>query len=107
MSSDRSPTTSEALSPSVALRLGSLAFGLSVLGGLILSGKKAWDLDASAVALVVVLMLYTPVILGPAMALGSVGAAFAEGVRQRRSILGVALAVLGVTVEWILWNVGR
>jgi hypothetical protein len=107
MSENKPHTIAEAVSPSVALGLGSLAFVLSVLGGLILSGRKAWELDASWVALVVVLVLYTPVFLGRAMALGSVGAAFAEGVLQRRSVLGVALAVVGVTLEWILWQVGR
>jgi hypothetical protein len=107
MGEERLNGTAPAKAPSVALRLGSLAFALCLVGGLILSGRRGWELDASLVALGVIILLYIPVFLGPAMALGTVGAAFGEGISQRRSVLGVLLAAAGATLEWIFWQLGR
>ena len=88
--------------PSAALRLGYLSLGLgclSVVAGL-LYGRLGGDLEGLTTpqALMTVVL---PFVLLPALSLGVVGAAFAEGVLKRSSILGVSLAGAGAALPWL------
>ena len=52
----------------------------------------------------VVLVFLIPYVLGPCVAFGTVGAAFAEGISRRRSVFGMLLGGLGATLPWVTWR---
>ncbi len=91
---------------SVTMWLGwaSLFLGcVSVLGIVVLHKGPEFELEGSTLA-DVVLAFFIPRFLGPCVALGSIGAAFAEGPRTRRTVIGLILAAAGAALPWLLWQ---
>ena len=90
---------------SVTMWLGWITLGLGVvstMGILALDVGPAHELEGAGLWEVAV-GVFVPYALGPCLALGSIGAAFAEGVARRTSIAGMALATLGAGLPWLTW----
>jgi hypothetical protein len=88
-----------------AMRLGWISIGLgltSVMG--ILFSKAGPAIELEGIRLVAFLSaVLIPRVLGPCVALGTVGAAFAEGATKRASITGSFLGAVGAALPWGLW----
>ena len=97
--------------PSLALIFGSLSLVMWAMGGLVHFSTRGVNLEPSpglVFALLIYGMLtYVPTFLGAALTLGTLAASFVEGVSNRRSQLGLLLAIAGAVLAWNLWHVSR
>jgi hypothetical protein len=53
----------------------------------------------------VIFVFLIPHLLGPCVALGTIGAAFAEGVTKPPSWFGMLLGVVGAAAPWAVWEI--
>src|SRR5262245_40967027 len=86
-------------------RLGwaSLGLGLiAVVGNLLLGAGPAIELEGIGF-LPFLFAVLIPRVLGPCVALATVGAAFADGTTKRASIMGLLLGVVGASLPWGVW----
>jgi hypothetical protein len=91
---------------SASLGLGwiTVALGCAAVIGNLFSRGPGMDLEGARFHEVVFTFI-VPRFLAPCMALGTVGAAFAEGGRRPNSMLGVALGGVGAALPWLAWGV--
>jgi hypothetical protein len=88
--------------PSVALRLGWISLGLgcaSILAAVPLGGLGG---EFEGAGPEILLTFFLPFAVLPFLALGTVGAAFAEGVLKRSSLVGLLFALIGASLPWIV-----
>jgi hypothetical protein len=92
--------------PSAALRFGWVSLGIGVMAtiGSLFTRGPGMDLEGARLHEVIFVFLI-PYLLGPCLALGTIGAAFAEGVTKPRSWFGMLLSAVGAAVPWVVWEI--